>query len=139
MVNDLPDQYSAGNNPVDNYDFDLVVQPINDSWANRAINVFALPVGILRRVMLNFPVGCNYRIRSNVYHMADQIVPIDATGVPGASFHAFNGFLLDFPTFRVIDAASIWFAIHGWTDGGVNVYWNHTISATFYVERVEVF
>jgi hypothetical protein len=140
MVNDLPDQYSKENNPVDNYDFNLQVTPVQLSWALRGFSVITLPIGILRRVQIDFPKGCNNRIRVNIYHGVTQIIPIDATGVPGASYHSFNGFMLDFNTFRVITAATTAFTINGWNDSTVAspINWNHDISVTFYVERVAV-
>lgn len=138
MVNDLPDQYTKENNPVDNCDYNITVLTTNNSWANKASQAVTLPIGILRRVQIDFPNGCNNRININIYHGATQIIPIDTGGGAGTSYHSFNNYLLDFNTFRVITPTTTAFTINGWNDGLANLNWSHAISVTFYVERVTV-
>jgi len=99
--------------------------------------LISLPIGILRRVMINFPDGCNNRIRVNVLHGSVQIIPIDVGGL-GKTYHAFNDYTFDFDTFLVIYPGATSFTIGGWNDSNTGIDWSHVISFTFFVERVAV-
>jgi hypothetical protein len=136
-VIDLPDDYSHSDNLQSSYDFLLTCVPAtHNSWANRNFMTKALPLGILRRVQITFPNGCNNRIFCNVYHVATQVFPVDPVGAPGTYYYVYNNYLLDFETFQVQDAASQNYTMNVWTDGGADIDWNHNIRFAFFVEQV---
>jgi hypothetical protein len=137
MGYDLPDNYVPLSNPVNVYDVSLNVPVAANLWANRVTESRTLPIGILRRVQIAFPLGCLNYVRANIYQAGVQLFPINSTGVDGDHYFSWNDYIYDFDTFQIIDAASTIFDVYGWNDG-TDIYYDHTIRVYFYVEEIDI-
>ena len=85
--------------------------PKNTSKYTPTTHDLNLPHGIIHRLIVGFPPGCNATAHLAVFHKEHQIFPSD----PDEDF-AWGAYVMDWPEFYSIEDAPYFVSLRGWND-----------------------
>jgi hypothetical protein len=94
-----------------NYLVEVLVLPEHVS-TNKLLLPVKLTAGILKNVSIVFPPGCVRRVRVQVFHGVEQILPLIA-----GTYYAEDSMKLDLPEYRPFSTGENMFYVMAWQDG----------------------
>ena len=102
-----------------------------------------LPIGILRKVSVFFPAGCNSLVRSCIFHTVNQLIPLDSSQRNETYIIGNDHWFEVDNMFELILSSTRRFVIQSWNINNTNVStdktnYAHTLDVYFTVERVSI-
>ena len=111
------------------YEYDLVL-PADTKEATPEPLVMQLTHGIIHRVEISFPSGCNGQVKVVIRRALHQVFPTNPDGQLKA-----NGFTISGPVWYELEEAPYQLEAYGWSP---DTSYDHTITIRLYIERREV-